>query len=194
MLVQEEITMRTRTLIAGTLVAALVALAPATADARGGGAPSHPFGLGVMIGTPTGISGKLYLGNRMGLAMGLGEVNGRFGDDGLHVHVDVLWHPHILLDHQSFTMPLYVGVGGRILEHDYDYYDRDGRWEWDDDDTHLGVRVPGGILMDFKNVSLDIFFELALVADVIIIDDDDFDNHDEDLLHINGALGVRYYF
>ena len=63
------------------------------------------------------------------------------GSNGLHVHVDYLWHPWVIATQSAFDLVLYVGVGGRFLDHD--------RGRDDDDDFHLGPRVPFGMLFDF---------------------------------------------
>ncbi len=134
-----------------------------------------------MIGVPTGLSGKYYLSEDTALDFALAVYqDGRdYYDDAFHFHIDHLWHPVVLAAPDAFWMPLYFGVGARILDR---RGDRDFR-----DDLHLGVRAPLGILMDFNNVPLDIFFELALVVDVISSDDRGYSD-------INGSVGIRYYF
>jgi len=182
-----------RLLLAASLLCA-AALWPAAAHARGP-QPSRPFGLGVELGAPTGLAAKYYLGNRMALQMGVGVIEEWRDSDGLHLHAEMLWHPAILARTPSFTMPFYLGVGGRVLKHDRGYYDRNGNYQYDDDDTHIGVRAPIGLLMDFHNAPLDLFFELALVVDLLHDWDGDYANHhDHDSADINGAIGVRYYF
>ncbi len=136
------------------------------------------FGIGIMIGAPTALSGKYYLGADTAVDFGVGVIRG-FRRDGLHLHADFLWHPATLVTAEPFVMPFYLGIGGRIadFEDDPDY---DG-----DDEFNLGVRAPIGLMLDFNEVPLDIFFELALVIDFI---------GDDDIADFNGALGVRYYF
>lgn len=176
------------------VIAAALLLAPAAAYAEG---PSHPFGLGLMLGTPTGLSGKWYLNKPFALQAGLGYIDDgwdRGDDDGFHLHVDVVWHPKVLTRTADFTLPFYFGVGGRILDDDDRWICGPGGQTCSDDDTYIGVRVPVGLLMDFNKVPLDIFLEFALVVDIIEFDDDDFDDDNHDRAHLNGALGARYYF
>ncbi len=170
------------------LLAAALVLLPAAASA----APENPFGLGIQVGAPTGLTGKLYL-DRVALQMGLGVVDDFDDEDGLHVHLDVLFHPAVLVRERAFTLPFYVGIGGRILQHDYVYhFDGD---HYVDEDTHVGVRVPFGLLMDFNRVPLDIFLEVALVVDFLHIEDHYGPFHDRhDRVDLNGGLGIRYYF
>jgi hypothetical protein len=92
---------------------------------------------------------------------------------------------------------MHLGIGGRVLEHNA-YYDWDRRC-WDgrdyvycDDDTHIGLRAPIGVSFIFKRVPMDLFLELALVIDIIHVDDDYMHPHDH--AGIDGALGGRFYF
>ncbi len=153
-------------------------LAPALARA------DHPFGFGLMLGAPTGLSAKLYLSQPMALAFGLGYEPCCRYYHGLHIHTDMLWHPAIITRQPSFVMPFYLGVGVRLLEHSNAPYPYDDHW-------HIGVRVPFGILMDFPQVQLDVFLEIAVVIDLFYTGSypDDHDRAD-----LNGAIGVRYYF
>ncbi len=147
----------------------LLALTAAAAPARAAGGP---FGLGLILGSPTGVSGKVYFNrsNAIDFAVGEAFANAR----GLHFHVDYLWHPVMLTEGEAFFLPLYLGLGGRVL-------DRDVK-----DDVHVGVRAPLGILFDFRRVPLDVFLEIALVVDFI--------RNDDDVVDVNAGVGIRYYF
>lgn len=138
------------------------------------------FGLGFMFGAPTGLSGKYYLSADTALDFGLGLIGGYGDRDGVHLHMDFLWHPAVLATTDPFVLPIYFGVGGRLWDYDHDRNDFD-------DDTALGVRVPLGIAMDFNNVPLDIFFELAFVLDFLV-------DHGDLHAGFNSSLGIRYYF
>jgi hypothetical protein len=171
---------------------ALVTLAALVADADARRRPQRQaksfqanktFGLGIMFGNPTGLSGKYYLGADTALDFGVGAYYGygRYYRRGLHIHGDFLWHPVVLASPDPFELPLYFGVGVRILEHDRFF--GDGRYRR----THVGIRGPIGILMDFNRVPIDIFFELALVLDFITGDRYSY-------FDLNAAVGFRYYF
>ena len=170
-------------------VAFILAMSGGTAAAAG----NHPFGLGVQLGAPTGLSGKLYLDAPFALQMGVGFIDDFDNEDGFHLHVDFLWHPAVLTRQPAFTLPFYFGVGARLLDHDYGY--RVDRTWYVDEDTHIGVRVPFGLLMDFNRVSLDIFLEFAIVIDLVFIEDyyGPFHHH-HDRVDVNGSVGIRYYF
>jgi hypothetical protein len=182
-----------------TMVLGLIALTAESADARPRPAnrsrksnfeANKTFGLGIMIGAPTGLSGKYYLGPDTALDFGLGWVGGYGNHRGVHVHADFLWHPISLVSADAFELPLYLGVGGRFWS--FDHYHRNDR-DWHDG-AALGVRGPFGIAFDFNDVPIDIFFELVLVLDVEFDDDRFDDDHDGIHLRLNGALGFRYYF
>lgn len=169
--------MPVRRFLGVAVVASVVLLAaPRAARAEGG-----PFGLGLIIGSPTGLSLKYYLGESgqaIDGAVGLAFV----GASGIHVHADYLWHPFILTSDPSFTLPMHVGVGARIL-------DRNGG-RGHDDNLRVGLRAPVGITFDFKDVPLDVFAEVALVLDF----HGDEGSGDHVSLDLNGGVGVRYYF
>jgi hypothetical protein len=182
-------------------LAAFVTVAAAPRVAR---ADEHAFGLGIELGAPTGLAMKYYLGQSSGrggmvaIQAGLGEIES-WGPDGLYVHVDVVWHPALLATTPDFTLPFYVGVGGRMLHWRDNYCYRDNGVEYcgGDGDTDLGVRVPFGLVMDFHKVPIDVFLELALVIDLFHSHNDNsvyYDHYHDDFLSLDGALGARYYF
>jgi hypothetical protein len=86
-------------------------------------AQERRFGLGVILGEPTGISAKLWVSPATAFDFGLGwSIGGdRVGNydggyDGgsrAHFHMDYLWHWFNAIQ-SSERFPLYTGVGGRI--------------------------------------------------------------------------------
>ena len=150
------------------------------------------FGLGVMLGAPTGLSGKYYLGSDTALDFGVGTIYNYRDRRGVHLHVDYLWHPISLASADPFELPLYFGIGGRLLNGNR-CYSRDRDFcDFRRDYTALGVRGPLGIAFDFNRVPIDIFIELALVVDFLVDHDDRFDDYL--FIDLNGAVGFRYYF
>jgi len=176
-----------------TLAAVLAVLGGTTAAAHARPRPTQverfsankTFGLGLMLGAPTGLSGKYFLGPDTALDFGIGAIGYYRGHDGLHLHADFLWHPLVLAKAEPFWLPLYGGVGGRLFFFDDDLDRNDDR---DDDGVAIGVRAPVGVAMDFNNVPLDVFFEIALVLDFFVGYRDSVD------VDINPAIGVRYWF
>jgi len=179
-----------RSLRIALLVVGVMFVATATADARRSPKratkfeANKKFGLGIILGAPTGFCGKYYLGKDTALDFGVGAYYGyrRHYDryEGLHLHLDFLWHPAVLTKNETFWLPIYFGIGGRILDHD----DRD----W----SHLGVRVPAGLMFDFEKVPIDIFLEFALVAD--FLEFGPYDDPDGGRVDLTFSLGFRYYF
>jgi hypothetical protein len=135
------------------------------------------LGLGIIVGGPTGLSGKLYLGDTFAFDFAFGYYYGLGYDDGLGAHADLLIHPFVLATTAPFSVPLYLGVGGRAV----DDHCRGRRCD-DGDDIDLGVRVPLGLALEFHAVPIDFFLEIAIVVD------------DGNKVHLDGALGLRYWF
>ena len=81
------------------------------------------FGLGVIIGEPTGFSAKLWTSSDNAFDFGLGwsiggdrigRYNGYYdGGKRIHFHIDYLWHSFDVFS-SSIRFPIYYGVGGRI--------------------------------------------------------------------------------
>ena len=193
----------TRTLVIAAMAAALTfgtsAYETEDADARPRPAgkrrtsnfqANKTFGLGIMLGSPTGLSGKYFTGPATAIDFGVGGIGCCRGRSGIHLHADFLWHPISLVSDPAFELPFYVGVGGRFFNYEWRHNDHYH------DGSAVGLRVPFGLAFDFNNVPLDIFVELALVFD-FIVDNDDFDDdfHDGGLyVDLDGAIGARYYF
>ncbi|HPH69134.1 MAG TPA: hypothetical protein PLF40_25450, partial [Kofleriaceae bacterium] len=129
------------------------------------------IGVGLILGEPTGISAKLYLKDDRAIQ---GAVGAAFVGGGIHVHGDYVWHPWILEERDSFTIPVYLGPGLRVVDY------RLGR----SGDTYIavGARAVAGLLFDFKEVPLDAFVEVAGVAEY------GFSSHGFDLM-INAGAG-----
>jgi len=176
-----------------SLAAVLAATTPSHAEPYQ--APAR-FGLGLELGAPTGLSGKYFLGGGMVAIQGGVGIVESWGDDGVHAHVEVVWHFALLKRTPAVEIPLYAGVGGRVLQHRFGSRDRcfNGRFNEPcmDGDTHVGIRAPFGISFVFRRVPMDLFVELAVLVDVAHLDNDF--GHDHDHAGVSGVLGGRYYF
>ena len=130
-------------------------------------AQDRDFGAGIIVGEPTGLSGKYWLSSQNAIDAGLAW---SFRHTGfLHVHADYLWHfPDAIQATQRF--PLYAGIGGRIgfAAHD----------------AVFGVRVVGGIAWWPKDAPIDVFLELAPIIDLAPASE----------FNMSGGFGVRYFF
>ncbi len=168
---------------AALLATALVptALVATTRAAQAEGVEKGSLVLGLIIGEPTGVSGKLYLQDDRAVQGALGFT---FVTGGFHAHADYVFHPWILEERDAFTLPAYVGPGVRFLQH------QAGRGA--SDDFRVGARAVAGLLFDFKEIPLDVFVEVAGILEYR------FGSDDADVngagLALNGGLGARYYF
>ena len=125
------------------------------------------FGLGLIIGEPTGISGKYWVSRENAVD---GAIAWSFRREGrFHIHADYLDHfPDAI--HSTERFPLYIGIGARIAG---------GHGE-----GLLGIRFVGGIAFWPRKIPLDVFLELSPILDLIPATE----------LSANIGLGVRYFF
>lgn len=168
-------------LVAASLLAAT--LRPAAATEVG---YNRKFGLGVMVGDPTGLSAKLWIAPTNALDFGLGfwgyGVNNRcvnndcthYGYNNGTFHMDYLWQSNIVRGQAQLDW--HIGVGGRTV------------W-WggcNNNCFELSARAPAvGLDLMFNNPAfIEVFFELAL--GLIIVPGI--------YPQIEGGLGGRFYF
>jgi hypothetical protein len=86
-------------------------------------AQDRKFGLGVIVGEPTGLSAKLWTSPTNAFDFGLGwsvggdrisKYDGSYnGGSRAHFHMDYLWHSFDAIT-STERFPLYYGIGGRI--------------------------------------------------------------------------------
>jgi hypothetical protein len=158
------------------IIAASTVLAEEQADPKAVGVPptqrhdySSGFGIGALIGEPTGLSLKAWLDDRSAIDAGVAWSFRR--DDSFSAHADYLIHCWDLIPVSKGKLPLYFGVGGRVL------LER-GR------DTRFGVRAPVGLSYMFENTPLELFVEVGPIFDVA----------PKTQFSLTGGIGVRYYF
>lgn len=123
--------------------------------------------LGVLLGEPTGIGGKVWTKWNTGVDFGLAW---SFAKDGyLHMHADYLFHNFNVFRVSEGELPAYFGVGGRLRF---------------DDDLRVGLRISLGMEYYFEAVPLSVLMEVAPI----------FDFTPETEAGANGGIGVRYIF
>jgi hypothetical protein len=134
-------------------------------------AVSRPFGLGIILGAPTGVAAtyKLTQANALDFALGID-----FGDNDFHFHSTYLWHFRDAINIKNYSFGWYLGAGARIMSRD------DGV---EGDELHLGPRGSAGLNFPLKNNQFDVFVEIALIVNIIGGGADG-----------DGAIGGRYYF
>lgn len=138
-------------------------------------AQSRGFGLGLILGEPTGLSAKAWLDDQSALDFAAAwSLEGR---NSFHLHANYLRHAFVI-DVNKGSLPLYYGIGARLLL-------LEGRDRFDDDDdVRFGLRIPLGITYLFDGAPLDVFLELAPVVELLPSTDVD----------LEGGVGIRYYF
>lgn len=132
------------------------------------------FGLGFIIGEPTGLSLKYWLDKEHAIDGAAAWSSSE--NDSFQLHADYLIHNYELLN--ADDLPVYYGLGARLK-----FKDHDGRGR-NRNDAIFGIRIPLGVTYLFDDAPLDLFFELVPVLD--IAPDVDLD--------INAAIGLRFYF
>jgi hypothetical protein len=151
--------MQTRILCA---ILVVLVLLPAAAMAQREG-----FGIGVIVGEPTGFSIKQWLSTKTAFDAAIAWSFAR--ESSFHLHADYLMHS---FDEFNTTeaVPVYYGIGGRLKT------SKGG-------DARLGVRGVIGIGYLFREAPVDLFFEMAPILDVTPNTE----------LSINGGFGARYF-
>ncbi|RPI01108.1 MAG: DUF3996 domain-containing protein [Ignavibacteriae bacterium] len=136
-------------------------------------AQERKFGLGFMIGEPTGISAKLWTTNNNAFDFGLGwtAFNNRYNSGSyVHFHMDYLWHSFDALN-ATERIPLYYGIGGRINT-------RAGN------ESSFAVRGVFGVAWMPRSTPIDIFLELAPSLELT----------PSSGFALDAAVGIRYFF
>ena len=130
-------------------------------------AQKKDFGVGVILGEPAGVSIKKWLGEKIAID---GALAWSFANNGaFHLHADYLVHDFSLIKVKKGRLPVYFGIGARIKN---------------DKDLIVSARLPVGISYIFEKAPIDIFFEFALLLDIIPGSEFSF----------NSGIGFRYYF
>lgn len=147
---------------------------------QGSVAQDRGFGLGVIIGEPTGVSAKLWTSPVNAFDFGLGWSIGGDGigkhegnhDGGsrIHFHMDYLWHSFEAI-HSSERFPLYYGFGGRI--------NSGAGYE-----ASVAVRGVFGIAWLPHNTPIDVFLELGPSLQLI----------PSTGFVLDAGIGARYFF
>jgi hypothetical protein len=156
----------TRKLVFAMVTGALLAASAGTTLAQ-----DKQVGLGFIIGEPTGIDFKVFLNKTNALQFALAwSLN---DENDLHIQGDYIWHRYDVVDlNNGDQMPLYFGVGGRVVLIE------------DPGDDVVGIRFPVGLAYIFTDYPFDVFVELVPTLD--LAPDTDFD--------LEGAIGARFWF
>ncbi|MBN2362538.1 hypothetical protein JXL83_00225 [candidate division WOR-3 bacterium] len=133
---------------------------------------SKRFGLGIVVGEPTGFTAKYWLSpvNSLNAAIAWSVFDDN-SFEAFYIHIDHVFYYYDLFRVQSGKAPVFIGVGGRF------YFPRH-------DDTKIGFRIPMGLAYMFEQVPIEIYGEIAPVINIVPETDVDLD----------GGVGFRYFF
>ena len=164
--------MRKKFLVVAFLSMLLIFVKPVSAQ-------DHGFGIGFVIGEPTGLSAKLWTSKKNAFDFGLGwavgpdrvsDFHGVHYGSRVHFHMDYLWHSfNAIRSEQRF--PLYYGIGGR--------FNSGGGY-----DSSFGVRGVFGIAWLPRDAPLDVFLEVVPVLQLT----------QSTGFGMDAGLGMRFYF
>jgi hypothetical protein len=127
------------------------------------------YGLGIMLGEPTGITDKYFFNEESAIDFGAGwQIT---DTKNFQIYGDYLYHLNYILDVSEGTFPLFFGAGLRYVIRE-------------DDDDGIGIRLPVGLEYIVQHMPIRIFVELVPVLD--LTSDTEFD--------LDGGVGVRYFF
>lgn len=161
---------RTAMLLSIALLALIANTTPAEAQGR--------FGLGLMVGDPTGFSWKYKLDSQNALDGALG-----FSPyDRFRFHVDYLWISRPF-DNQDFSLTYGVGGAAGFGRTDYVLVSRGNGYFWRTEDRGFGIRGPVGINYMIPRSPVELTVELAPV--LVLTPDGG--------VGIDGGVAVRVY-
>ncbi len=132
-------------------------------------AQSDKLGIGVIIGEPTGLSGKYWIAEdkAVDFAIGFSTFDDR---NRMSLHADYLYHLAGVIPSND-AIPFYYGFGIRLRTHSRE-------------EGSLGVRGVCGLLVNLREMPVELFFEAAPVFQLL----------PDTKLKLDAALGGRYYF
>jgi hypothetical protein len=129
---------------------------------------SRIFGVGPILGEPTGGTLKVWIGDNRFAFQAHAAITW-FWVNRLAIIADVVWHPHIITDNRYFDLLWYFGVGGGAgirapWDDDHYYHDHNHPHGHDHDweaDPAVWIRVPFGFPFRFHKVPVEAFVEFG---------------------------------
>ena len=124
------------------------------------------FGLGFVVGDPTGITMKFWTKETDAVEIAIG-----WKKKETELHADYLWHNFELLPVKNGRLPVFYGLGleAKLKE---------------DEDNEIGIRTIAGLEYLFPTVPFDFFLEIAPVLQLT----------PESKVKGEAALGFRFFF
>jgi hypothetical protein len=131
------------------------------------------YGIGGILGSPSGISAHMRLDKERNLAAALAYNFSSYR--GLHLHVDYLWDNKYKTTLAGQVWGLYYGLGGRLITIN------SGK---NKGHTSFGVRAPGGVFRNFTDPNIMLFGEIVPVLNL----------SPNTEIHFDAGAGVRILF
>ena len=151
--------------ISSLIAAILLIIAPFAAHCADYGG----FGVGIIIGAPTGLSVKGWVGPHQAFD-GAASWTTSGNDESLYLHADMLFQkPNALHLDPSIHLDWHYGLGMAM------------RFK---NETEMGLRIPIGVDYSLTEIPLEFFAEIVPV--VLLAPDTEFD--------FDGGIGVRIFF
>ena len=166
------------------------AATPVQNSYTGTGVTSTPwgktFGLGLQLGAPTAITGKLKLEPNSALVFTVGGAWSWGYGYGLELSVGYVIHPSALASYEALNLSWYVGGALDVLLRGDPHYHSQFAWQYGyfSSPIGIGVHVPVGLDFQLRALPLSIYLELTPGIDVFPYIG----------LRLGGALGARFFF
>ncbi len=132
------------------------------------------FGVGAIIGKPTGITAKYFFNDTHAIQ---GQVGASMVGDGYVGSLDYLVQPLIISNNEIYVMPVYIGAGVQLRS-----------LSVPNESLRSGPRAVIGTSFDFKALPIDVFFEGAVAGEFLLSGTDR-----SFRLPVSIAFGVHYY-
>jgi hypothetical protein len=139
-----------------------VVVLPLSLDAQDSG-----IGLGIILGEPTGVSIKSWVGRRQ--AFDVAVAWSFEGEGAIHIHADYLFHNFRLFRVEKGDFVLYYGFGVRVKT---------------ESETQVGIRIPLGLSYLFEEDPIEVFFELGPIMNIT----------PKTVFRMTTGVGIRYFF
>ena len=128
------------------------------------------FGAGIMVGQPTGFSGKIWANEINAMDFGVGFSFAK-DDNGVNLHADYLWHSFSAIQSEE-KFVLYYGPGLKLKAGNSKV------------GTKFGIRAVLGLEWMASQSPIDVFLEIAPLFYVA----------PGTQFKVDAAFGARYYF
>jgi hypothetical protein len=165
--------------------------APRVSRSGGGGPSSTPwgktFGVGLQLGAPSAITGKLKLESNTAVIFGVGGGWSWGLGSGLELSVGYVVHPSLLASYEALNLNWYAGGAIDVMVLTHQYYNRGiviPVYTYSGSPIGLGAHVPLGLDFQLRALPLSLYAELTPGLDLFPVVGP----------RVGLALGARFFF